>query len=167
MRSSSCAICWGYGFWADGTAPMGPMDASDGMPTMACPQCGANPNPAPPPESGRQRKRRERLRERERQGLAYQVHEDRGSPLYRGDRLEPDAPGEHVWTVMAAFRVSADAVERNLADRADRSNMLLLDYEALAYVTPVGCFTCEQVYTSETAYAPCPGDPTRPEKVVG
>ena len=42
---SDCGTCWGNGLWPDGTAPMGPMDASDGMPTMACPECGANPNP--------------------------------------------------------------------------------------------------------------------------
>lgn len=40
-----CGTCWGNGLWPDGTAPMGPMDASDGMPTKACPECGANPNP--------------------------------------------------------------------------------------------------------------------------
>lgn len=43
---SKCKTCLGYGLWACGTAsPMGPMDASDGMPTLACPECGANPNP--------------------------------------------------------------------------------------------------------------------------
>jgi len=34
------------GMWPDGTAPMGPMDASDGMPTVACATCGQNRNPA-------------------------------------------------------------------------------------------------------------------------
>ena len=42
-----CGTCWGNGLWPDGTAPMGPMDASDGMPTIACPECGANPNRIP------------------------------------------------------------------------------------------------------------------------
>lgn len=41
-----CNTCWGFGLWGIGDAcPMGPMDASDGMPTKACPECGANPNP--------------------------------------------------------------------------------------------------------------------------
>ena len=31
--------------WTDGTAPMGPMDAGDGLSTIACPECGANANP--------------------------------------------------------------------------------------------------------------------------
>lgn len=36
----------GYGIWAIGArAPMGPMDAEDGCPTQACPECGANANP--------------------------------------------------------------------------------------------------------------------------
>jgi hypothetical protein len=43
---NTCKTCWGYGLWAMGDAsPMGPMDATDGMPTKVCPECGANPNP--------------------------------------------------------------------------------------------------------------------------
>lgn len=45
ISNKKCGTCWGSGMWPDGTAPMGPMDASDGMPTIACPECGANPNP--------------------------------------------------------------------------------------------------------------------------
>ena len=44
-KKPECKTCWGYGLHADGTAPMGPMDAGDGMPTMACPECKRNPNP--------------------------------------------------------------------------------------------------------------------------
>ena len=41
-----CSACWGYGFWSWGhIAPMGPMDAHDGVPTTKCPECGADPNP--------------------------------------------------------------------------------------------------------------------------
>lgn len=40
-----CSTCYGFGMWPDGTAPMGPIDAGDGMPTIACPNCGANKNP--------------------------------------------------------------------------------------------------------------------------
>lgn len=41
-----CNTCYGYGLWAIGEkSPMGPMDASDGVPTIACPECGANVNP--------------------------------------------------------------------------------------------------------------------------
>lgn len=38
---TDCTTCWGYGLWATGdTVPMGPMDAGDGMPSKACPECG-------------------------------------------------------------------------------------------------------------------------------
>ena len=44
--TKKCGTCYGWGMWALGDAtPMGPMDGSDGMPTRACPECGANPNP--------------------------------------------------------------------------------------------------------------------------
>jgi hypothetical protein len=44
---NKCGTCSGYGLWAIGdAAPMGPMDASDGLPTKACPECGANANPS-------------------------------------------------------------------------------------------------------------------------
>ena len=37
-----CGSCYGFGFWAVGDrVPMGRMDAGDGMPTKACPECGA------------------------------------------------------------------------------------------------------------------------------
>lgn len=42
---SKCSSCYGYGLWPDGTAPMGPIDASDGMPTIECQECKANANP--------------------------------------------------------------------------------------------------------------------------
>lgn len=45
-KEEKCGTCWGYGLHALGDAcPMGPMDAADGMPTKACPECGKNPNP--------------------------------------------------------------------------------------------------------------------------
>lgn len=41
-----CKTCYGYGLHALGDpSPMGPMDASDKMPTIPCPECGANANP--------------------------------------------------------------------------------------------------------------------------
>jgi rubredoxin len=41
-----CKTCiWGYGLHSLGQhTPMGPLDAFDGMPTIACPECGANYN---------------------------------------------------------------------------------------------------------------------------
>jgi hypothetical protein len=45
VTKGKCDTCFGFGLWPDGTAPMGPMDAEDGMPTIACPKCLANRNP--------------------------------------------------------------------------------------------------------------------------
>jgi hypothetical protein len=43
---TKCKTCRGYGLWYYGDpSPMGPVDASDGMPTIPCPECGANANP--------------------------------------------------------------------------------------------------------------------------
>ena len=45
-----CDTCYGYGLWGMGeSAPMGPIDASDGYPTYPCPECGANANPISAP----------------------------------------------------------------------------------------------------------------------
>lgn len=44
--TQGCQSCQGYGIWAIGLpVPMGPIDAADGYPTQACPECGANANP--------------------------------------------------------------------------------------------------------------------------
>ena len=46
MNREKCNSCFGYGFWSwTHIAPMGAMDAEDGVPTTKCPECGANPNP--------------------------------------------------------------------------------------------------------------------------
>jgi hypothetical protein len=109
------------------------------------------------PDSGRQRKRRQRLAEREAAGVAYQVHHDKMPRVFEGTRLDEHAPGEHVWVVIVTFRTTAEAIELNRAN--PRDEMLLLDRESLAYVTPPGCYACEQVHTPEIARRPCPGEP--------
>ena len=44
-QDKKCVGCFGYGVWAIGDpTPMGPMDASDGVPTKPCPVCKANKN---------------------------------------------------------------------------------------------------------------------------
>lgn len=46
METKECTNCFGFGLWAIGlSSPMGPMDASGGLPTLPCPECGANANP--------------------------------------------------------------------------------------------------------------------------
>lgn len=44
---------WGMGE----SSPMGPMDASDGMPTYPCPECGANANPVEPKEEVKEKRK--------------------------------------------------------------------------------------------------------------
>jgi hypothetical protein len=40
-EKAKCKTCYGYGLWATGDrSPMGPMDASDGCPSIKCPTCG-------------------------------------------------------------------------------------------------------------------------------
>ena len=46
MTEKKCGMCYGHGLWAMGDhAPMGDLDALEGYPTIACPECGANANP--------------------------------------------------------------------------------------------------------------------------
>lgn len=45
MSGKACKTCKGFGFWAVGRyAPIGRIDAEEGMPTLPCPECGANRN---------------------------------------------------------------------------------------------------------------------------
>jgi hypothetical protein len=46
MKQKKCKECYGFGFWSWGSyVPMGSLDAKDGIPTLPCKACGANPNP--------------------------------------------------------------------------------------------------------------------------
>jgi hypothetical protein len=43
---AKCKTCFGFGIWAIGDpSPVGPIDAADGVPTKACPECGSG-NPS-------------------------------------------------------------------------------------------------------------------------
>ena len=43
---NKCKTCFGYGLHYLGEpTPVGPIDASDGYPTIPCPECKANANP--------------------------------------------------------------------------------------------------------------------------
>lgn len=45
-EENKCSVCiWFRGLWGLGVpSPMGPMDASDGLPTIKCPKCGMSYN---------------------------------------------------------------------------------------------------------------------------
>lgn len=46
MDETKCQTCFGHGLWGIGDpVPIGGMDAREGYPTVACPECGANRNP--------------------------------------------------------------------------------------------------------------------------
>jgi hypothetical protein len=105
--------------------------------------------------SGRQRRRWERARARQAAGTAYELRHDQAPGVYRGDRLAQHAPGEHVWIIAATYRVG----EAEIVASADPDVPVLMDREALAYVSPPGCWRCEQVYSTPVAARPCPGEP--------
>jgi len=42
---TDCKTCWGYGLRADCGAPIGALAVQDDVPTLRCPECGANGNP--------------------------------------------------------------------------------------------------------------------------
>ena len=49
IERKECGTCRGYGLHAMGcSSPMGPMDASDGLPTIKCPECHMSYNDADP-----------------------------------------------------------------------------------------------------------------------
>lgn len=57
-------------------------------------------------------------------------------------------PGEHMWVVVAAWRVTDPASPR-----------FELDTENLLSVDGPGCFVCEEQYTPRIAYRRCKGEP--------
>lgn len=69
----------------------------------------------------------------------------------RLDLLQPSR-GEHVWTAMAVYRMSAETL------RDASGGQLNLDRENLATIE-IGCFVCEQAYEERLGYRKCPGDP--------
>jgi hypothetical protein len=70
----------------------------------------------------------------------------------RLDLLEP-ARDEHVWVVVAAYRVSLETL------RAAQGEQMHLDRENLATIE-VGCFICEQGYSERLSYRKCSGEPS-------
>lgn len=56
--------------------------------------------------------------------------------------------GEHLWMMMAMFRIADPKAER-----------FHLDFENLLTIEGPGCYVCEQTLR-EAGGRPCPGDPT-------
>jgi hypothetical protein len=78
---------------------------------------------------------------------------DRGH--YRAELLTPERPGEHVWLALAQFRVSAETLRARESDGGAPFN---LDRENLAGIV-IGCYVCEQPYSTRIGYRACPGEP--------
>jgi hypothetical protein len=76
---------------------------------------------------------------------------------HSGNKVGADvtAPkGEHVWTIIAVWRV--DPVKALSGQNID------LDRENLLTITGTpGCFICEQAYSLRVLSTPCPGEPAR------
>lgn len=71
----------------------------------------------------------------------------------RPDLLTP-SDDEHVWTTMAAFRLTTE--EARKAHQPDGN--VLLGVDNLAYVN-TGCFVCELPYSERETYRKCKGEP--------
>lgn len=83
-------------------------------------------------------------------GIHYQTAQRPNGAL-----LLPHRPGEHVWTAIACFRVSADTL------RGRASDAVHMDRENLATIE-IGCYVCEQPWSERISYRRCPGEPVSP-----
>jgi hypothetical protein len=70
------------------------------------------------------------------------------------DRLEPARPGEHVWTSIAAFRLTDASARAAMTG----TGQIHLDMENLASLN-VGCFVCEEPWSERISYRRCKGEP--------
>lgn len=95
-----------------------------------------------------------RRRQREHATPINGVHYSPTAKPSRSEDLSPDAPGKHVWIVTAVHRVSDEGARR--AFMAEES--VILDRESVVDIF-LGCWVCEQVYSSDVADRPCSGPP--------
>jgi hypothetical protein len=64
---------------------------------------------------------------------------------------QADKPGEHLWVVLAAWRVADPRAVRN------GQGPILLDAETLVSLNGCGCFKCEEPFSNRLARRPCRG----------
>lgn len=60
-------------------------------------------------------------------------------------------PGEHLWVVLAGWRVNPATF------RPDQP--VHLDTENLVHISSPGCYVCEEPWSWAVASKPCPGEP--------
>jgi hypothetical protein len=77
---------------------------------------------------------------------------------------DADAPGEHLWIMTAAWRLTdpAKAYAATMTPEFDEDNSYLLDGENIISLAGPGCFKCEQIYSPTLAAQPCTGSATDP-----
>lgn len=70
-----------------------------------------------------------------------------------------DTPGEHLWIMTAAWRISdpAKAYAATMTQEFDADNPYLLDGENIMGLAGPGCYKCELLYSPATADRPCTG----------
>ena len=61
-----------------------------------------------------------------------------------------DRPGEHLWILTVAFRVTDPAA-------AHRGQETLMDAESIIMFAGPGCYKCEREYSASMAKRPCRG----------
>lgn len=83
--------------------------------------------------------------------MQMKVEGGRFDRIYNATPEDDVAPGEHVWAMFMVHRVRN--LDTLLAGEA------LFDLESLILTTGPGCYICEQVYSTELAHSPCPGQP--------
>lgn len=99
---------------------------------------------------GEARRRRQAITVRARNtGVQQPVPEQ----AYGHDVMATIKPGEHLWTMVAVWRIV------DPASAFDPAQEKYLDTENLLSLDGPGCFVCEEPYTPERAARPCPGDP--------
>lgn len=84
---------------------------------------------------------------------------------FSGDRARPSlldepTPGVHLWIATAAHVLSDES-----AATAHNGGQVHLDAETVAFIG-VGCYVCEQSYSSQLAARRCTGDPNAHEGVT-
>ncbi|MEI5032452.1 hypothetical protein RB201_04430 [Streptomyces sp. S1A(2023)] len=69
--------------------------------------------------------------------------------------LEDPGRGEHLWTIIAMYKVGDDTIRR--MNQGENPGTGILDHENLLTIEGTGCFKCEQPYSKYIAHRKCTG----------
>lgn len=76
--------------------------------------------------------------------------------FFREELLTPAVPGDHVWVAIAQYVVSAEVLRAGT--KTGGGAPLHLDKENLAAIV-IGCYICEQSFSTWLSHRKCPGEP--------